>query len=62
MLEIEGDYFLIYADEVYLQPPLPPDQTTIYQIASIQFIEYNKFVNNRQRDIFEVLQKVSLEI
>jgi hypothetical protein len=58
VLEIEGDYFLLYVEDVYLQSPLPPDQTSLYQIASIGFMEYARVVSNRQRDIFDTLRTV----
>ena len=59
VLEMEGDYFILYSEHVYVQPFLPPDQTSVYQIASVNFLEYCRVVSNRQRDIFDVLQKVS---
>ena len=37
-MEIEGDYFLLFSEHVYVQPFLPPDQTSVYQIASISYL------------------------
>lgn len=47
LAEIEGDYFLLYVENVYLQPPFPPTHIGVYQIATINYLQYSRVVTNR---------------
>lgn len=58
LVEIEGDYFLMYVENVYLQPPFPPSYFGIYQIATIAYLEYSRVVTNRQREIINTMKTV----
>jgi len=58
VVEIEKYNFLLYVENVYLQAAFPPHHAGVYQIASINFVEYNKIVSNREREIFNTMKTV----
>ena len=60
LLEIEGDYLLMYVENVYLQPPFPPTHIGVYQIATIDYLQYSRVVTNRALKIINALKTVTL--
>jgi hypothetical protein len=48
LAEIEGDSFLLFVENAYPQPPFPPSHVGIYQIATINYLQFSRVVTNRQ--------------
>lgn len=59
LAEIEGDYFLVFVETVYVQTPFPPAHSGMYQIAGIGYLEFGTVVSNREREIFSTMKTVS---
>lgn len=45
ILKIKEARFLMFADQVYQQPPLPPKGFSVYQIASVDYISFKSQVH-----------------
>lgn len=58
LAEIEGDSFLLFVETVYLQAPFPPSHVGIYQIASIDYLQYSRVITNREVEIINTMKRV----
>jgi hypothetical protein len=45
-------------DTVYLQAPFPPTHIGIYQIATIDYLQYSRVITNRQLEIINTMKRV----
>jgi hypothetical protein len=58
VVEIEGDLFLLFVDSVYLQAPFPPNHIGIYQIATIDYLQYSRVITNREVEMINTMKTV----
>lgn len=52
----------MYVENVYLQPPFPPTHIGVYQIATINYLQYSRVVTNRALEIINTMKTVTLTL
>lgn len=57
IFRIKDVSFLMFADNVYQQPTLPPKGESIYEIASVDFIPFKSKIHKEEENILETLKK-----